>query len=60
MISEKKLNNNINFLVKKEDLEKNVYLPVPFWFCQTYGLAFPLVSLQFNNLKLKIKLKNYL
>ena len=40
-----------------ENIDSYVYLPVPFWFCQTYGLAFPLVALQFNTLQLKIKLK---
>ena len=40
--------NNTNFVL---------YLSLPFWFCQAYGLAFPLVSLQYNDLQLKIKTK---
>lgn len=58
MINHKK-NKMMEFYLNKVDSEDYVYLPVPFWFCQTYGLAFPLISLQFNNLQFKIKLKNY-
>jgi hypothetical protein len=34
-----------------------LYLPLPFWFSSSYGLSFPLVSLQYNDLQLKIKTK---
>ena len=37
--------------------DRYVYLQVPFWFCQNYGLAFPLISLQFNDLQFKLKVK---
>lgn len=34
-----------------------LYLPLPLWFSSSYGLSFPLVSLQYNDLQLKIKTK---
>lgn len=34
-----------------------LYLSLPLWFSQSYGLAFPLISLQYNDLQLKIKTK---
>ena len=38
--------------------ETILYLPVPFWFTRNYGLSFPLVALQYNDLELKIKTKS--
>ena len=60
MINDKIINDNLKSIVNKTDYEKNVYLPVPFWFSQSYSMAFPLIALQFNNLQFKIKTKNYL
>ena len=40
--------NDTNFIL---------YLSLPFWFSQAYGLAFPLISLQYNDLQIKIKTK---
>jgi hypothetical protein len=37
--------------------EQYLYLPVPMWFTQNYGLAFPLISLQYNDMELRIKTK---
>lgn len=37
--------------------EQYLYLPVPAWFTQNYGMAFPLVSLQYNDIELRIKTK---
>lgn len=34
-----------------------LYLPIPFWNLLNYGLSFPLISLQFNSLQLKINTK---
>ena len=42
------IENNLNFVL---------YLPLPLWFSSSYGLSFPLVSLQYNDLQLKIKTK---
>lgn len=37
--------------------ETILYLPIPFWNLSNYGLAFPLISLQFNSLQIKINTK---
>jgi hypothetical protein len=37
--------------------EQYLYLPVPMWFTQNYGMAFPLISLQYNDMELRIKTK---
>jgi hypothetical protein len=37
--------------------EQYLYLPVPAWFTQNYGLPFPLISLQYNDIELRIKTK---
>ena len=37
--------------------EQYVYLPLPFWFNNNYGLALPLICLQFNTVQLKINFK---
>lgn len=57
MTNDKNNDKNFKSYVQEQNLDSYVYLPVPFWFCQTYGLAFPLIALQFNTLQLKIKLK---
>jgi len=57
MINDKNNDKVFKSYIQEQNLDSYVYLPVPFWFCQTYGLAFPLVALQFNTLQLKIKLK---
>jgi hypothetical protein len=57
MINDKNNDKVFKSYFKNQKFDSYVYLPVPFWFCQTYGLAFPLVALQFNTLQLKIKLK---
>ena len=38
--------------------ETTLYLPVPFWFTKNYGLSFPLIALQYNDLELKVKTKS--
>ncbi len=47
-ITEPTVTNNSNIIL---------YLPLPLWFSQSYGLAFPLIALQYNDLQLKIKTK---
>ena len=37
-----------------------LYLPIPFWQQNNYGLAFPLISLQYNSLQIKINTKKFL
>jgi len=34
--------------------EKNVFVPLPFWFCRNPGLALPLIALQYHEVKLKV------
>lgn len=40
--------------------EKYLYVPLPFWFQNNYGLAVPLIALQFNNIQIKIKLRSFI
>jgi hypothetical protein len=40
--------------------EKYLYVPLPFWFQNNYGLAVPLIALQFNNIQIKIKFRKLL
>jgi hypothetical protein len=40
--------------------EKYLYVPLPFWFLNNYGLALPLIALQFNNIQIKIKFRNFI
>jgi hypothetical protein len=37
-----------------------LYVPLPFWFQNNYGLAVPLIALQFNNIQIKIKFRNFI
>lgn len=34
-----------------------LYLPIPLWFNNNYGLAFPLIALQYSSLQIKINFK---
>jgi hypothetical protein len=51
-------NQNINLFTISKD-ETYLYLPIPLWFNSNYGLAFPLIALQFNSIQLKINLKKF-
>jgi hypothetical protein len=44
-----------NFSVCHE--ETILYLPIPFWNLSNYGLSFPLISLQYNSVQIKINIK---
>ena len=37
--------------------EYTLYIPLQFWFCRHAGLALPIISLQFSDVKVAIKLK---
>ena len=50
------IGTNLNTPTYYKD-EQYLYLPVPMWFTQNYGLAFPLISLQYNDMELRIKTK---
>jgi hypothetical protein len=35
-------------------LQKNLYVPLEFWFCRNVGLALPLISLQYHEVKINL------
>ena len=39
--------------------EKTLLVPLKFWFCRNYGLALPLIALQYHEVKLSIKLASF-
>lgn len=39
--------------------EEILYLPVPFWSLSNYGLAFPLIALQYNSVQIRINIKKF-
>lgn len=45
--------NKFNTMINDEIL----YLPIPFWNLSNFGLAFPLISLQYNSLQMRINTK---
>lgn len=56
MIGNNSILNNFAEIINEEFL----YLPIPFWNLSNYGLAFPLISLQYNSLQIKINTKKFL
>jgi hypothetical protein len=51
-------NQPINKFNTTQD-ETYLYLALPFWFNGNYGLSFPLISLQYNSIQLKVNLKSF-
>lgn len=57
-----------NLIGNNQDINKfniyhdstHLYLPIPFWLINNYGLSFPLISLQFNSIQLRINTKKLL
>jgi len=50
------VNSSINnFKINHDDFL--LYLPLPFWFINNFGLAFPLIALQYNSIQIKINTK---
>ena len=39
--------------------EKTLFIPLQFWFCRDYGLALPLISLQYHTVKLIIEFNSF-
>ena len=35
-------------------MQKNLYIPLEFWFCRNVGLALPLISLQYHEVKINL------
>jgi hypothetical protein len=38
--------------------EKTLYIPLQFWFCRNYGLALPLIALQYHDVRIDIELND--
>ena len=38
---------------------KTLLVPLKFWFCRNYGLALPLIALQYHEVKLSVKLSPF-
>lgn len=54
---EKLINEDISKIISDDII---LYLPIPFWFEQKYNLAFPMVSLQYNEVRMVVKTRNIL
>ena len=55
------IGNDIQINKFSETIDETIlYLPIPFWNLSNYGLAFPLISLQYNSLQIKINTKKFL
>jgi hypothetical protein len=57
----RKMIGNVRELITFDRNKKpqySLYVPLLFWFSRHYGLAFPLIALQFNKFYITIKLKN--
>ena len=39
--------------------ERTLFIPLQFWFCRDYGLALPLIALQYHTVKLHIHLNSF-
>lgn len=52
-------NISINNYSPKID-ETTLYLPIPLWGLSNYGLSFPLISLQYNSIQIRINTKKFL
>ena len=50
--------NSKNYTSQPTDPTENIYIPLYFWFNKDPGLALPLISLQFHEVILYLKLKN--
>ena len=35
-----------------------LFVPLQFWFCRNYGLALPLIALQYHDVRIKVELEN--
>jgi hypothetical protein len=55
-----KLKKKENFDTTSEVLlpEYTLYIPFQFWFCRNYGLALPLIALQYHDVRVDIELEN--
>jgi len=52
------IGNNSDPNIFSTSIDENIlYLPIPFWNILNYGLSFPLISLQYNSIQLKLNTK---
>lgn len=49
--------NKLNSFTNGKDSYR-IYVPLQFWFCQTPGLALPIINLQFSEVKINLELNN--
>ena len=49
---------NINFLNINVNNVENIYIPLRFWFNKNIGLALPLISLQYHEVSIIVKMNN--
>lgn len=53
---------NRDELITFDDNEKeetNIYVPIPFWFCRFVGLSLPLMSLQYSDVMIRLKIREF-
>ena len=53
-------NNSIINIFSETIDSTTLYLPIPFWNYSNYGLAFPLISLQYNDIQIRINTKKFI
>ena len=49
---------NVDRLVNPESPVTKLFIPLEFWFCQNAGLALPLISLQYDTVKINVEFRN--
>jgi hypothetical protein len=49
-----KLSRLITGQLKNSSGNSKIYIPLQFWFCRNYGLALPLIALQYHEVKINI------
>ena len=53
-----KLSRLLNGGLLNKSGNSKTYTPLQFWFCRNYGLALPLIALQYHEVKLNIQFKD--
>ncbi len=49
----------LTFFDKKEKPSYDIYVPLTFWFCKFNGLSFPLIAMQYNDIRINVKLRKF-
>lgn len=53
---------NVASLTNFDNEEKpsyDIYVPLSFWFCKFNGLSFPLIAMQYNDIRFNVKLRKF-